>query len=51
METGSEKEEKRKVIKHTLEKYLKEAEMTAKNPKKRTRILEGGGGSGWPRLR
>ena len=33
--------EKRRVIKHTL-KYLYEDQMTARNPQKQGRILEGG---------
>ena len=46
---GKRGEKKKKVIKHTL-KYLYEAKMTAKNPQKQGRILEGGWGnfSGWP---
>ena len=45
---GEKEENKKRVIKHTL-KYLYEALMTAKNPQKQGRILEGGGiFSGWP---
>ena len=52
MKKGREKggkEEKEKVIKHTL-KYLYEAYMTAKNPQKRKNFKGGGGKSfsGWP---
>ena len=36
------KEEKKRVIKHTL-KYLYEAQITQKNSQKQGRILEGGG--------
>ena len=46
---GEKKKKKKRVIKHTL-KYLYEALMTAKNPQKQGRILEGRGKnfSGWP---